>query len=165
LTCVACSCFDVDLMRGRPGLSMLLLLCAGVWRAAPVLAQGHGDAALGSMLRPVPVRPDDTDQLGQLLRELAERPGANAASAELLAAQRVLADLRQLQAQAAAPAAVERRRQTLWAALLLIDRLEARATYQLALRALEGRVARAEAELARVRSENAQAATLRGSAP
>jgi hypothetical protein len=165
LTCVARSCFDVVLMRGRPALFVLLSACAGLWHTEIVQAQARGDASLASLLRPVPVRPDDTDQLAELLNELAARPHADAAVAEIAAARQVLADLKEMQARASSHARIERRRQTLWAALLVVDRLEARAAYESALRVLGARVARAEADLAQARSQDAQAATLRESAP
>jgi hypothetical protein len=156
-----CSCFDAGHMP-KPWFSPVAIACCVLaLPGARVVAQDRGSHAgdrqaepsLGRLLRPTRAQAGDVDRLAQLLAELEQRTLAKvAAAAALVQARAELDRLRQLRAQGATADAIERRQQIVWAALLLVDRLIARAEHAAALQRLEVQARSMEAEARRARA-------------
>jgi hypothetical protein len=114
--------------------------------AGPACAQAGSEAAgepsLARLLSPRPVQADAAAQLAQVLGELERRPEAPAAREALAEAHAALDALSTRQSD---PAGLIRQKQWLWAALLLADRLIARAEHAAARNTLQRRTELAEA--------------------
>jgi hypothetical protein len=136
------------------GVWVSTLLCSGVLAvsaAQRVSAQdGAPEPSLARLLRPAAVQTGEIEQLEQLLVELGKRPSAHADAvvAAMTIARGELVTLRSLWGRAEVRADYDRHKQIVWAALLDIDRLEARAVHAAAVQALSLRVSRAQAEAA-----------------
>jgi hypothetical protein len=124
----------------------LLALGAVLLAVQPAVAQNQAsEPSLAQLLSAPPARPDDAAQLALQLAQLEKRPFARFGASALNEARAALDSLPALRANKAAPEAIERRKELVWAALLLADRLMARAELAAALHVLELRARQVEA--------------------
>ena len=147
-----------------------LAVCGLFWLVSGVaIAQSAGpEPSLARLLRASPVT-DDDGAFNELLSELERRPLAAVAERAFAAARAALDRVRALRAQRASSAVQAHQKQVVWAALLLADRLLARAEHEAARMRLEALATRAEAEAAEARTARVAAeaalAGVRGATP
>jgi hypothetical protein len=133
--------------------SCCVLVCTG--RA---FAQNAGaEPSLAQLLTGAPARPDDAAQLVDQLAWLEKRSFARFGAPALNEARAALNSLATLRANKASPEQIERRKELVWSALLLADRLIARAELAAALRVVELRLRQAESDAARAAHARAEA--------
>jgi hypothetical protein len=133
--------------------SCCVLVCTG--RA---FAQNAGaEPSLAQLLTGAPARPDDAAQLVDQLAWLEKRSFARFGAPALNEARAALNSLATLRANKASPEQIERRKELVWSALLLADRLIARAELAAALRVVELRLRQAESDAARAAQARADA--------
>jgi hypothetical protein len=134
-------------MPPMPFAACLLALVTALLAVHPAAAQSEAsEPSLAQLFSAPPTRPDDATQLAQQLAQLEKRPFARFGASALNEARAALDSLPALRANKVAPEAIERRKELVWAALLLADRLMARAELAAALRVLELRARQAEAD-------------------
>ncbi|HEY2734085.1 MAG TPA: hypothetical protein VGI70_08870 [Polyangiales bacterium] len=105
---------------------------------------------------------DESERFADLLSQLDKRPLHRYASLALDQARAALSSLSSLRASRAPAAAIERRKQLIWTALLLADRLIARAEAEAALHTLALRAREAEADADRAERERGAASSAVG---
>ncbi len=170
--------FSFSAMRsGVPSRVWVLVLALGpgvvsgatlALRCAPALADAGTQPPQPSLAALLQERRASVDpavaELSALLRELRARPASDAGADALSQAERSLATLEQLVKQHADAPTITRHKQLVWAALLLADRLVARAAAQAALSRAEAAVhdAQAQAQAAKLARERAEAALAHG---
>jgi hypothetical protein len=134
----------------------LFASCCVLMCARPVSAQS-AEPSLAQLLTGAPARPDDAAQLADQLALLEKRSFARFGAAALNEARAALNSLATLRANKASPEQIERRKELVWSALLLADRLIARAELAAALRVVELRLRQAESDAARAAQARADA--------